>query len=228
MLKPKRKILRKEIQRDPFLESIFSLREHLVEKKQIYTRGAIVLVGIVLLGYLYTNNHSSNRKVAENVMSKVMVFVDLGDNDNAKIHLQELVDEYGSTNSGKNASFYLGRIHFDNGEYDLALPHLERFAKKGENVLLTGSTYEALVNIYQSNDDLTNAIRYQRMALVNANSQEEEAWASLKLANLLIANHDSRGAMKLVETILKNFDQNQTLKQKANEIMGKVNTGEED
>ena len=41
-----------------------------------------------------------------------MVYVDLGDNDNAMIYLQEVIDEYGNTDAGLNANYYLGQIYF--------------------------------------------------------------------------------------------------------------------
>ena len=228
MLKPKRKILSKEIERDPFLDWILSLRKHFNKTKHVYTRGALGLIAFILIGYLYSNSQSSNRSEAENIMSKAMVFVEIGDSDNAMIYFQELLNEYSSTISGKNASFYIGRIHFDNGEHSLAMPHLERYAKKGLNGLLLGANYEALVSIYQSKNDLDNAIRYQRLVKDNVYIKENGAWASLQLANLLIKNGENQEASKLVNIVLKDFSDNLLLKQKAEEIKGNVNTGEED
>ena len=107
MLKPKRKITKKEIQRDPFIESIFSFKEHINQKKSIYTKAIIGVFAVFILGYLYTNNQYSNLDAAENLMSKAMVYIDLGDNDNAMIYLQEVIDEYGNTDMGLNANYYL-------------------------------------------------------------------------------------------------------------------------
>ena len=79
MLKPKRKITKKEIKRDPFLESIFAFKEHINQKKQIYTKVIIGVLAVFILGYLYTNNQSSNSEAAETLISKAMVYIDLGD-----------------------------------------------------------------------------------------------------------------------------------------------------
>jgi len=227
MLKPKRKILRKEIERDPFLESIFSFKEHLKEKKQVYTRVVIGVLAVVLLGSFYMNSKASSREAADNIISKAMVYVDLGDNDNAMIHLQEVIDEYENTSAGRNASYYLGRIHFDKGEYEMALPHFKRYANKGKNALLTGPTYQALVYIYKANQDLKNAIKYQKMSIDKANSKEEEAWASLGLAELSLANGDKSTALKLVTRVQNDYEDNFDLKRKADEIRGKIDAGEQ-
>ena len=183
MLKPKRKITKKEIQRDPFIENIFTFKKHINQKKSIYTKMII---------------------------------------DNARIYLQEVIDEYGNTDAGLNANYYLGRIYFITGEYEMALPHFERYAKKGKNPLLSLSTYQGLVSIYKSKQDLPNAIKYQKISREKANSKKEKAWVSLGLAELTLANGDKNGAIKLISNVLENYEDNFELKQKAEEISGKI------
>ena len=222
MLKPKRKITKKEIQRDPFIENIFSFKEHINQKKSIYTKVLIGVFAVFILSYLYTNNRSSNFEAAETLISKAMVYVDLGDNDNAMIYLQEVIDEYGNTDAGLNANYYLGQIHFIAGEYEMALPHFERYTKKGKNPLLSLSTYQGLVSIYKSKQDLANAIKYQKISREKANSKEEKAWVSLGLAELTLENGDRNGAIKLISNVLENYEDNFELKQKAEEISGKI------
>ena len=179
-------------------------------------------LAVFILSYLYTNNRSSNFEAAETLISKAMVYVDLGDNDNAMIYLQEVIDEYGNTDAGLNANYYLGQIYFITGEYEMALPHFERYAKKGKNPLLSLSTYQGLVSIYKSKQDLPNAIKYQKISREKANSKKEKAWVSLGLAELTLANGDKNGAIKLISNVLENYEDNFELKQKAEEISGKI------
>jgi tetratricopeptide (TPR) repeat protein len=222
MLKPKRKISKKEIQRDPFLESIFSIKTHLTEKKQYYTRIILAVLAVFIMGSFYLKSQDSNRETAENILSKAMVFIALNDEDNAMIHLQEVIDEFENTVAGRNASFYIGRIYLDKGEYDLALPHFERYAAKGRNPILTGSVYQAMVNIYRSKQDLSNAIKFQKMSIKHSNSKEEKAWASLTLADLSLANGDKIAALELVKRVIVDFKNNNGLRQRADEITGRI------
>jgi len=222
MLKPKRKISKKEIKRDPFLESIFSIKTHFTDKKQYYTRIILAVLAVFIIGSFYLKSQDTNRESAENILSKAMVFLALNDEDNAMIHLQEVIDEYGSTVAGRNASFYLGRIYLDKGEYDLALPYFEKYASNGRNPILTGSVYQAIVNIYRSKQDLSNAIKFQKMCIKHSNSKEEKAWASLTLADLSLANGDKVTASELVKSILADFKNNNGIKQRADEITGRI------
>ena len=104
----------------------------------------------------------------------------------------------------------------------MALPHFERYAKKGKNPLLSLSTYQGLVSIYKSKQDLPNAIKYQKISREKANSKKEKAWVSLGLAELTLANGDKNGAIKLISNVLENYEDNFELKQKAEEISGKM------
>ena len=158
MLKPKRKILRKEIQRDPFLDSLFSFKTHFLDYKQLYTRITIGFIALVIVGTFILRSKASNYNSAELMLSKGMIYVEQGDNQNAIIHLQEVVDEFANTIHGENASYYLGKIHYDRGDYDLALPYFEEYANEGENILLLGASFQALVEIFKSKSNLEDAI----------------------------------------------------------------------
>ena len=77
MLKPKKKITRKEIQRDPFLESVDQTQAHLEENRSLYMKAAIGLI-IVLLGYNVMNENSAQRKMdASAALGQALVALDL-------------------------------------------------------------------------------------------------------------------------------------------------------
>ena len=132
------------------------------------------------------------------------------------------VAEFENTLASRNASFFIGRIYLDKGEYNLALPHFERYAAKGKNPILTGSAYQAMVNIYLSKQDLLNAIKFQRMSIEHSNSKEEKAWASLTLADLSLDNGDKIAALELVKRVIADFKNNKALRERADEITGRI------
>ena len=139
MLKPKRKITRKEIQKDPFLESIFSFKEHFENKKQLYIKIILSVVGVFIVGFLYNSNSITKENEADYGLSIGMIYHNQGDYQNAIMQFQQIVDEYSNTNSGYDASFHIGKIHFERGNYDLALPHFERYVSGSNNNFILSS-----------------------------------------------------------------------------------------
>lgn len=220
MLKPKKKLTRKEIKRDPFLESIVAFRENIKSNKKLYTRVSIGLMALVILISLYSRNQRTIDSAANFTFAKAMVYTDIGDNDNAILHLQIVIDESGKSEAGITAKYYLGRIYFDQGNYLMAGPLLEQFVKKTSNPILKGPACQALAYVYKKQDDLDSAIQLQEKAIQFANSDEEEAWASLILAELTLLGGNKKGAQDIVDEVLKNWDNNFDLKQKAEEVSG--------
>ena len=107
-----------------------------------------------------------------------------------------------NTIPGGNASYYLGQIHYNRGDYDLALPYFEEYANEGENILLLGASFQALVEIFKSKGNLEDAIQYQKISRDNASSKKEEAaYAALKLANLTYQNGDLMSAKAMVKEV---------------------------
>ena len=87
MLKPKKNITRKEIQRDPFLESVDQAQAHLEENRSLYMKAAIGLI-IVLLGYNIMNEKSTQHKLdASAALGQALVAIDSGDVSLSLIHI---------------------------------------------------------------------------------------------------------------------------------------------
>ena len=82
MLKPKRKILRQEIEQDPFIETLFSIKKHFEKHKNVYFSSIAGFIGIVLVISLISRTQTTNNNEASLVLNKAMVFMAQKDNLN--------------------------------------------------------------------------------------------------------------------------------------------------
>jgi multisubunit Na+/H+ antiporter MnhB subunit len=99
MLKPKKKITRKEIQRDPFLESVDQAQAHLEENRSLYMKAAIGLI-VVLIGYNIMTEKSTQHKLdASAALGQALVALDRGDVTNAQFQLETVLNEFEGTPS---------------------------------------------------------------------------------------------------------------------------------
>ena len=186
MLKPKRKITRDQIKNDSFVEAIFDIRSYVMDNSKLLSRigggFGVLLLLIVFLG----QSSKNNKREAEFLLTQSNVYLDNGDSQNAKIILQELVDEYGNTESGRLGGYHLAQLYIKNNERKSALSLLLKYSKKGENQFLLTSANEAISSLYQENNDIRNAIKYQSVAAENSYSKKKEALSKLKLIELYI------------------------------------------
>ena len=220
MLKPKRKITRKEIQKDPFLESIFSFKEHFENKKQLYIKIILSVVGVFIVGFLYNSNSVTNENEADYGLSIGMIYHNQGDYQNAIMQFQQIVDEYSNTKSGYDASFYIGKIHFERGNYDLALPHFERYVSGSNNNFILSSAYESLSVIYEDKNDLYAAISYQKNSINKSISELGSAYSKLRLAKLHILNNDKDRAIKVMDEVIDEYKDNYNIKKEYDYLYG--------
>ena len=220
MLKPKRKITSKELKKDPFLESIYSIKQHFDEKKPQYLKIGLSVVVVFLIGFLYNSNSVTNENEADYGLSIGMVYLNQGDYQNAIMQFQQIVDEYSNTNSGYDASFHIGKIHFERGDYDLALPHFERYASGSKNNFILSSAYESLSAIYENKKNLDDAISYQKKSINKSISQLGNAYSKLRLAKLYIINNDKEKAVKVMDEVIENHEENFNIKKEYDFLYG--------
>ena len=106
MLKPKKKITKKEIRRDPFLESIDKAQAHISESRTTYMKVALGLIA-VLIGYnVITEKRSQKNLDANAALGKAMVALDRGDVNNAQFQLETVITEFNGTAGAELAGYH--------------------------------------------------------------------------------------------------------------------------
>ena len=222
MLKPKQKITSKEINRDPFLETIYAVKEHINSKKQQYIKIGISALSVILLLFFLNQNSKSNAIEAEFGLSIGMVYLEKGDLQNAMLQFQQIIDEYSNTAAGYGSSFYIGKIHFDKGEYDLALPYFEKSISRKNNDFINSSAYHALAEIYLKKNQFDKAIESQKKSINYINSSLGLAISRLKLGKLYLLNGDKDIAKNLLEEVSSEYSSNIDIKNEISYLSGLI------
>ena len=103
--------------------------------------------------------------------------------------------------------------------------YLKDYANNGNNKLLLGASCQLLADIYKINNDLENAIKYQKLQLKFINSNVDKAYANINLAKLSFKMGDKQSAQRLIKQVINensdNFDIIQFAEQANGEILVK-------
>lgn len=179
MLRPKKKITKKEIKEDKLVTSYFEATTWYEANKKIVNGvlGGIVVLAIVIVAYM--NNVNANNLKANTELGKVISYYDQGKYDVAisgnlqeNIRgLQSIVDDYGSTKSGELAKFYLANAYFAQANYDKALQYFLSVSVSDE--MITASALAGAASCYEAKNDYEKA----------ASSFEKAAFQSTKDVN---------------------------------------------
>ncbi len=126
MLKPKRKITRREIKKDPLLEKISQAEAIIRKKSKQISYITIGLVVIIVLSFIIIRSKKMANREAAGELGIAELSIQRGDYDDAILRLEKLVDTYTGTKSAGMAEMLLAQIYLSKLDYENAE---ERFQK---------------------------------------------------------------------------------------------------
>ena len=222
MLKPKKKITRKDIQRDPFLESVAQTQAHLEENRSLYMKAAIGLI-IVLLGYnIMTEKNTQHKIDASTALGQALVALDRGDVTNAQFQLETVLNEFEGTSSSSVAGYYLGKMKYESGDATQAEQYLTVFFNDKPVDILASSAALMLSDIEAQRNDMNGAVSYLDQGRKKSRDAHTYRMLELSKAHLYLKQGDLEGARIIVDGLLTEKDLSSDQKQVTEEIIGNI------
>ena len=220
MLKPKRKITRKEIKKDPFLESIDKLENNFEQNKKTYLNIAIGVIASVLVINILLNKQSQKNIDSNSDLGMALVAFDNEDYDNAKFQFETIVSEYSGTNSSNVANYYLGKISFENNDLVKSKTYLNVYLKDPEPDILIPGAIKMLSNIALKSSEYDKAIKLlDRGIRLDLNSDIINDFKLLKVS-ILKDQGKPEIAQNILDEILKEEKLPNHLKRLSEELIG--------
>lgn len=156
---------------DQLNSTLTSAGEKLANNKKIiyWTVGAIVLVGVFIMGYffIYKNPRTNAAWEAYDKVEQTAA----GNDSIAAVEYKKVADKYGNTNAGNVAALDAGQSLYRLGKYEDAAKYLKKFDTSdevlGANVLIL--TGDCLVNLKKYDE----AIGYFKKGIKAANGNDQ-------------------------------------------------------
>lgn len=156
--------------------STFSKMESFVNKNQkILSWVLIGITAVILIIFLYNRfvSKPKNEEAAASMfMAEQYYLIDSFNlalnGDGADLGFLDIVDQYGSTPTGKLANYYIGMIYLRQGNYEDAIAHLKKYNGK-DNIIATmalGSIGDAYIEL----GDNELALKYYSKAIKNSDN----------------------------------------------------------
>ena len=220
MLKPQRKIIRKEIKRDPFLETIDKIEYNFEQNRKTYLYIALGLIAVIISANFLLNKQSQKDIDSNSALGIALVAFDNEDYENAKFQFETILSDFSGTNSSNIANYYLGKISFENNDLTKAESYLNEYLNNSEPDILIPGTIKILSNIALKNNEFEKAIklldRGLRLGLDNNISNEFK----LLKVSILIEQDKIEIAQNILNEILLEKKLPIHLKQHSEELIG--------
>jgi outer membrane protein assembly factor BamD (BamD/ComL family) len=201
-----KKATKKELKEDGLVKNVFSLVAYIQEHSTVsmIIAGAIIVAVAAIWGFSYSNKKSNERAMEK--LGIAQLSFRLGALAESKDTLTYIVNNYGRTNAGKLALYYLGYINYINGSYDLALEYYDKFLKSGikDADLKAAATYGVAISYEGKGDHRKAADTYMElMSKYPEYFNNDEVM--LNAARAYKACGDTSKAIALLEDFLKKY-----------------------
>ncbi|MBI4419038.1 MAG: tetratricopeptide repeat protein [Ignavibacteriales bacterium] len=210
MLKPKKKISKREIKEDRLVTTYFEAQSWFeVNRKRLGTIFTGVLIAAVAVWFYY-NNLSTQNRAATADLGNILRYYDQAQYETAingsprenLRGLKQIVDEYGGTSSGKLAAFYLGNSYFALREYEKALEYYKEARVSDPSIM--ASVTAGIAACHETQANYVEAARtFERAA-----KDDEMKLHSAEYLYRAAQNYMMAGEPKKAEDILKSLKAN--------------------
>ena len=222
MLKPKRKITRKEIKKDPLLETIDSFEAKFEKNKKTYGNAAILVFLVLIGGYIFTNKQNQNKIESNSVLGVAMVAYSNMDYENAKFQFESIKSNFGNTSTANTSSYFLGKIAYENSDFINSSLHLNDFLKYSDDDILVCGAIKLLTEISLKNNNFEEALRNLDKAKNYKFSNSLILDLELMKAFTFLNMDDSKAGKAILEKIENQKDLPSYLKQRLEELYGMI------
>lgn len=177
MLNPKKKLAKKELKQDTLMTTVAATEGFYYEHRKYINYALTGLVVVAVAAVIFINNRRSNNEKAGTELSRVVAVMDAAPADPAALAsavegrpeqgimgLRAIVDNYGGTDQGEIARFYLAGAYYRLGRHEQALEQYEEFSG-GDRMLQAaamagaGSALEALKRFADAAERFESAMK---------------------------------------------------------------------
>ena len=211
MLKPQKKVSRKEIKEDKLVTAYFESRRWLEENKRL--AGYIIAAPIViaLLWFWWHQKTNEWNDTATALLAKVAPYYDSGKYEMAIDGIPQegtqgllaIVSEHGSTSAGQVAKLYLANSYYALKNYDKALEYYDDVSVSDK--MVASAALAGVASCYEAKGDFEKAASYFEKA-ASKNMTAVQAPENLQRAAVNYAAIGKKEkAVELLKTLKKEF-----------------------
>ena len=161
MLKPKKKITRKELKKDPVLEKISQIENLVRKQRKLVSYILLGVVVVVLLTILLVNSKKKANTAAMGELGLAEMSFARNDYDDAILRLENLIEKYSWTRSSGMANILLARCYLAKDDYENARVNFEKYIDDyKDDKFLTAGAYSGLAICAEQDSNFALAAEY--------------------------------------------------------------------
>jgi tetratricopeptide (TPR) repeat protein len=172
MLKPRKKLTKREIKEDTLVTTYLRIQKYYQKYQKViqYTLAGVVVV--VVIGVLMIRSKKNTENVALRKLSMAEQYFYMANINQAIESLTEIIETYSGTKASGDAAFLLANIYFQNREYGQAEKYYRLVYEKYDNKgLIASSSLAGIAACLESKNEFDEAaIMYEKAGQKSKNN----------------------------------------------------------
>ena len=127
MLKPRKRLSKREIKEDPLVTKYMQVKQFWINHRKEFDIIVGVIAVVVIIGFLMMKSKRSAEIKANSQLAIPETYYHFHDYERAMPELETIIEQYPGTHSAGMAIFFLANIYYDKAEYDEAYNYYEMY-----------------------------------------------------------------------------------------------------
>ncbi len=210
MLKPKKKVTKRELKQDKFVLFTLKAKNYIEDNARLLARVGIGLLILIVLVSFYVRSKRSASVEASALLGEAQLAYNLGDSKRAESVLKKLIDEYEGVTPAGQGCFMLAKMYWEKDDFTNAKIYFKKYIDDyAEDDILTAAALSGYADCLVKENKIAEAAQYyEKAGHVNQDDPMtpsylySAAWAYMEAGQ-------PKKAEKLAEEIIKNFEKSE-------------------
>ncbi|MFQ6112546.1 MAG: tetratricopeptide repeat protein [bacterium] len=221
MLKPRKKLTKRQIKQDKLVTYYFKATEYINQNSRIISTGVTAFVVILVAIFLYGKNQQDKEKKASVELTKARAEYFQNDYESALNILQNLVENFGGTKSAKEGVYYLANAYFQLKKYDEAQKYYLKYLDSGGDDILEASALSGIAACYEETGKYLEAARTYKKAAEEYNEGFMAPQNLYNAARCFVLAGNKQAASEMLRQLIENYS-NSSLKTDAEILLAEL------
>lgn len=219
MLKPRKKIKKNEVEKEPLVERVEATEKFIKENSKLLAGVLAGLLIVVFVVVLMFRSKAKANKQASGELGIAELSLAQGDTADAVLRLEDLISQYSGTTSANFAYALLGKISMAKGNYTEAIEDFKQYLEDSRKQdFFTVQVLNALANCYYIQEDYQGAADTYMEAAKLAPYKFQENKSLLNAAKCYLSLSDVEQARELITRVKDSKPDEQEIKEKLNSL----------
>ena len=157
---------KKELRKDPVLESIGKIRDFVVKNSNTVISSILVVIFMFAGFQIYSYFKKTGMLKSQEAFGKATSLYKLQEYDKAIDAFKLVIENHGKSSHALYSCYMIGQILLSNGEYDKAISYFEKaLSFKKNTAFLRGESLAGIGTSYEAKGELEKSLQYFQEAL---------------------------------------------------------------